>query len=123
MAVSPHKSFMLFCCTTFFEEIIAETIRYVSKSSMNVCFRGKKKHFNQVRWAEVTSEELIFHSAMLNIAKHVKCSITDLFSEVWLDFYKNIFSRRRFLQLYWGLQISFSPSLLGLELQINIYSP
>jgi hypothetical protein len=60
---------------------------------------------------------------MLNMARHVKCSIKDFFSRQWLDsswFYMDIFSRKRFLQLYWDLHDSPPPRL---ELQISKYSP
>jgi hypothetical protein len=52
---------------------------------------------------------MAFHGVILNMARHMKSSVKDFFSEQWLDssrFYKYIFSRKRFLQLYWGLHVS-----------------
>jgi hypothetical protein len=53
-----------------------------------------------------------FHGVILNMAKHVKSSVKDFFSEQWHDssrFYRDIFSRKRFLQLYWGIHVSPPP--------------
>jgi hypothetical protein len=55
---------------------------------------------------------MTFHGVILNMARHVQSSIKDLFSEQWLDssrIYKDIFSRKRFLQFYWGLHVSPPP--------------
>jgi hypothetical protein len=72
-----------------------------------------KKHSIWVRWKDVTCEDLVeFHGVRLNMAKHVKCSIKNFFSEQWLDsswLYREIFSWKRFLQLYWGLHVSPPP--------------
>jgi hypothetical protein len=70
---------MLFFSETLLEEIAAETNRYVSKKineSMPL-----KKYSIWIGWAEVTSEKLMaFHGVILNVARHVKCSIKDFFS-------------------------------------------
>jgi hypothetical protein len=58
-----------------------------------------EKHSIWVGWEDVTSEELMaFHGIILNMARHVKCSIKDFSSEQWLDssrFYEDIFSWKR----------------------------
>jgi hypothetical protein len=83
-----------------------------------------KKHSIWVGWEDVTTEELMaFHGVILNMARHVKSSVKDFFSEQWLDssrFYKDICSRKRFLQLYWGLHVSPPPTA---KLQIGKCSP
>jgi hypothetical protein len=58
---------------------------------------------------------MAFYGVILNMARYVKCSIKELFSEQRLEsswLYRDIFSRKRFLQLYWGLHIS---PVLGLN--------
>jgi hypothetical protein len=53
------------------------------------------------------------------MARCMKCSVKDFFSKQWLDssqIYKNVVSRKRFLQLYWGLHVS---QPFRLELQIG----
>jgi ribosomal protein S15P/S13E len=94
-----------------FDEIAAETNRYVSEK-INKAMPLKKRSI-WVGWEDVTTEELMaFHGVILNMARHMKSSVKDFFSEQWLDssrFYKDIFSRKRLLQLYWGLHVSSPP--------------
>jgi hypothetical protein len=83
-----------------------------------------KKHSICVGWEDITTKELIaFHGVIFNMARRVKCSIKDSFSEQWLDsswFYKDIFSRRDFCN-YIGDFMPFP--LLGVELQRGKCSP
>jgi hypothetical protein len=94
-----------------FDEIAAETNRYVSEKINKAM--PLKKHSIWVGWEDVTAEELMaFHGVILNMARHVISFVKDFFSEQWLDssrFYKDIFSRKRLLQLYWGLHVSSPP--------------
>jgi hypothetical protein len=100
-----------FFSLTLFDEIAAETNRYVSEKINKAM--PLKKHFIWVGWEDVTTEELLaFHGVILNMARDVKSSVKDFFSEQWLDssqFYKDIHSRKRFLQLYSGLHVSPPP--------------
>jgi hypothetical protein len=111
MPVSACEFFRQFFSATLFDEIAAETNRYVCEKINKAM--PLKKHSIWVRWEDVTTEELMaFHGVILNMARHVKSSVTDFFSEQWLDsswFYKDIFSRKGFLQLYWGLHVSPRP--------------
>jgi hypothetical protein len=105
-----------------FDEIAAETNRYVSEKINKAM--ALRKHSIWVGWEDVTTEELMaFHGVILNVARHVKSSIKDFFSGQWLDssrFYKDIFSRKRFFN-YIGVFMFLL--LLGLKLQIGKCSP
>jgi hypothetical protein len=92
-----------------FKGIAAETNRY-GNEKINEAM-PLEKYSILLGWEDITTEELVvFHDVLnLNIARCTKCSVKDFFSEQWLDslqFYKNIVSSKRFLQLYWGLHIS-----------------
>jgi hypothetical protein len=71
-----------------------------------------KKYSILVGWEGVTTEELVaFHDVTLNLnmARCMKCSVKKTFSlnsGLILQFCKDIVSRKRFLQLYWGLHVS-----------------
>jgi hypothetical protein len=73
-----------------------------------------KKHLISIWWEEVKAKELVvFHGVTLNMARRVKCPVKYFLSEQWLgssQFYKDIFSRKRLLQLYWDLHVSVPPT-------------
>lgn len=102
---------MLFFSQTLFQEIATETNRYVRQKIQKVT--PLRKHSIWNGWEDVTAEELMaFHGVILNMGRRMKSTIKDFFSEQWLDssrFYKDIFSRKRFLQIYWGLHVSPPP--------------
>jgi hypothetical protein len=60
-------------------------------------------------WKDVSSEEMKdFFGVILNIALNLKAQLADYFTEHWLDqtpFFKHIFSRLRFLQIFWMLHL------------------
>jgi hypothetical protein len=111
MPIFPCEFFRLFFSATMFDEIAAETNRYVSEKINKAM--PLKKHPIWVGWEDITTVDLMaFRGVILNMARHVKSSIKDFFSEQCLDssrFYKDTFSRKRFLQLYWGLHVSPPP--------------
>jgi hypothetical protein len=113
-----HTNFFRSISASLFEEIAAETSRYVSEK-MNVAM-PLKKVLIWFWWEDITTEDLMaFHGVILNMARCVKCSVRDFFSEQWLDssqFYKDILSRKRDIWIFMSLPI------LGLELQIGKYS-
>jgi hypothetical protein len=82
-----------------FDEIAAETNRYVSEKINKAM--PLKTHSIWVGWEDVTTEELMAsHGVILNMARHVRSSVKDFFSEQWLDSsrcYKDTFSRKIFL--------------------------
>ena len=49
-----------------------------------------------------------FFGVILNIALNLKVQLFDYFTEDWLDrtpFFKDVFSRLRFLQIFWMLHL------------------
>jgi hypothetical protein len=67
--------FVVFFSGTLFGEIAAETKRRNEKINVSMSL---KKHSIWVRWKDITSEQLMtFHGVMLNMARHVQCSIKD----------------------------------------------
>ena len=56
-------------------------------------------------WKDVSSEEMkAFFGVILNMALNLKAQLVDYFTEDWLDrtpFFKDVFSRLRFLQIFW----------------------
>jgi len=58
-------------------------------------------------WKDVSSEEMkVFFGVILNMALNLKAQLVDYFTEDWLDrtpFFKDIFSRLHFLQIFWML--------------------
>jgi hypothetical protein len=64
---------------TSFKEVAAEMNRYVSKK-INDTMPLKKKTLDWIRWKDVTTKKLVaFLGVILNMAKHVKCSIKNFF--------------------------------------------
>jgi hypothetical protein len=85
MPVCPH-SFLFFANfnAALFKEMAAETSIYVIVKISEAM--PLKTHLILVGWEDITTGELgAFHGVMLNIARHVKCSIKDFFCEQWLD--------------------------------------
>jgi hypothetical protein len=56
-------------------------------------------------WKDVSSEEMkAFFGVILNTALNLKAQLVDFFTEDWLHqtaFIKDVFSRLRFLQIFW----------------------
>lgn len=69
-------------------------------------------------WIDVTLSEMkAFLGVILNMGLHQKPEIVDYFSDDWLakmPFFKDVFSRARFLQIFWMLHL---PADLSLEKQ------
>lgn len=64
-------------------------------------------------WVDVSLTEMkAFIGVILNMGLHPKPEIVDYFSEDWLTkmpFFKNVFSRVRFLQIFWMLHLPTDP--------------
>jgi hypothetical protein len=60
-------------------------------------------------WKDVSPEEMkAFFGVILNMALNLKAQFVDYFTEDWLDrtpFFKDVFSRLRFLQIFWMLHL------------------
>jgi hypothetical protein len=80
MPVSPNKFSSAIFSALLLKEITAETNRHVSEKinqSMPL-----KEHPILVGWEDImTKQMMLFHGVILNMARHVKCSINDFFSE------------------------------------------
>ncbi|XP_069697349.1 piggyBac transposable element-derived protein 4-like isoform X1 [Periplaneta americana] len=96
---------------SLFLEIATKTNRYIRQKIRKVTLLQKHSIWNW--WEDDTTEELMaFHGVILNMGRRMKSTIKDFFLEQWLDssrFYKDIFSRERFLQIYWSLHVSPPP--------------
>jgi hypothetical protein len=61
-------------------------------------------------WKEVLSEEMkAFFGVILNIALNLKAQLVDYFTKDWIDrtpFFKHVFSRLSFLQIFWMLHLA-----------------
>jgi hypothetical protein len=118
MPVSPHTHFSTIFSATLFEEIASETNRYVSEKINEAM--SLKKHLILVWWEDAKTKEL---GVILNMARRVKCSVKYFLSEQLLgssQSYKDIFSRRRLLQLYWDLHVSVPPRAGTLDKRIQL---
>lgn len=69
-----------------------------------------KKHSIWNKWANISLKELkAYFGVIFNMAINDKPGIFDYFSTDWVDimpFFTDVFTRRRFLQIHWILQIS-----------------
>jgi hypothetical protein len=73
-----HTNFFAIFSATLFEEIAAETNRYISEEINEAM--PLKEHSVLVGWKDVTTRELTtFHGVIFNMARHVKCFIKGLF--------------------------------------------
>lgn len=105
---SPLDFFHLFFSLALFREIVEETNRYAKEKIAKAT--PLPKHSIWWQWTDVTLKEMIaFHGVLLNMGRQIKKSMKDFFSNDWLDssdFCKNIFSRKRFCQIFWALHVS-----------------
>lgn len=100
--------FQLFFTDSLLEVITAETNRYAAEKI------GKemplRKHSLWNSWHNVSLDEMkAFLGIILNMALHEKPNIKSYFSEEWSEkqpFFKDVFSRTRFLQIFWALHVS-----------------
>ncbi|MGH0118120.1 UNVERIFIED_CONTAM: hypothetical protein FKN15_044422 [Acipenser sinensis] len=102
--------FQLFFTDILFTEIVNETNRHAS-----VKLTGPRRH-NSIwnSWKPVTLPEMkAFFGVVLNMGLNVKTDIKEYFSEEWTDrmpFFKDVFKRSRFLQIFWMLHLSPPPT-------------
>ncbi|XP_054259547.1 piggyBac transposable element-derived protein 4-like [Macrosteles quadrilineatus] len=65
-------------------------------------------------WKDVTLDEMkAFIGVIINMGMNAKPEIDDYFSTDWVDyqpFFKDFFSRERFLQIFWNLHLSPPPN-------------
>lgn len=100
--------FQLFFTDELLGEIVAETNSYANEKI------NRKRPLQQFSiwhtWRDVTLTEMkAFIGVILNMALNPKPEIVDFFSEDWLSkmpFFTDVFSRTRFLQIFWMLHLS-----------------
>lgn len=109
-APSPQMSiefFQLFFTDELFQNIVDETNRYAAEK---LKYRPLQQHSIWNSWANVSIEEMkAFIGVILNMAINSKPEIDSYFSKNWLDFcpfFSDIFSRKRFRQIFWMLHVS-----------------
>jgi Transposase IS4 len=104
--------FQLFFTDELLQEIVVETNRYAAEKIHKETPLRKQSIWQT--WTDVSLEEMkAFFGVTMNMALHDNCSLKEYFSEEWTDkqpFFKSIFSRTRYLQIYWALHINPPPA-------------
>lgn len=105
---TPLQFFQLFFDDNLLNEIVKESNRYAGeKIQMSTPLRKKSMWWS---WKEITLPELkAFFGVLLNMGMNEKPELSDYFSTEWVDFqpfFKDVFSKERFLQIFWTLHVS-----------------
>ncbi|XP_041093516.1 piggyBac transposable element-derived protein 4-like [Polyodon spathula] len=101
--------FQLFFTDALLTEIVNETNRHARAKL------GGPLRLNSIwnSWKPVTLPEMkAFVGVLLNMGLNVKTDIKEYFSEEWADrmpFFKDVFKRSRFLQIFWMLHLCPPP--------------
>ena len=110
--------FELFFTPSLVENIVAETNRYAKEKLQNQTLRARSIWRT---WREVTvSEFKAYLGIILQMAMQDRGDIKDFFSTEWIDytpFYRDVFSRERFLQIHWMLHVQPPSNDPGVEPQ------
>lgn len=110
---SPLEYFQRFFTDALLSEIVKETNRYANEKILkNTPLRKISMWWS---WKEVDLVEIkAFLGVIINMAMKPKPELGDYFSTDWIDYYpffKDVFSKERFLQIFWNLHVS--PPLTG----------
>lgn len=104
--------FSLFLTDEIIEQIVIESNRYANAKINNL--KPLPKRSMWWSWQDITVVEFkAFVGIILNMGIHPKPDIDDFFSNDWLDyqpFFKDIFSKERFLQIFWNLHLNPPPA-------------
>jgi hypothetical protein len=99
--------FQIFFSDDLIGEIVTATNMYAAEKIQKVTPLTKYSVWHS--WKDVSSEEMkAFFSVILNMALNLKAQLVDYFTEDWLDrtpFFKDVFSRLRFLHIFWMLHL------------------
>uniref|UniRef100_A0A1B6MI17 PiggyBac transposable element-derived protein domain-containing protein n=1 Tax=Graphocephala atropunctata TaxID=36148 RepID=A0A1B6MI17_9HEMI len=109
---TPLEFFQLFFTDSLLIEIVKETNRYAAeKIQKNTPLQKKSVWWS---WIDLTISELkAFLGVIINMGMNGKPEMTDYFSTNWVDyqpFFKDVFSKERFMQIFWNLHICPPPS-------------
>lgn len=104
--------FQLFFTDQLLEEIIKETNRFAKeKIAANTPLQKKSVWWS---WQDITLTEFkAFIGVVINMGIHHKPEIDDYFTPDWIDsqpFFKSVFSRDRFKQIFWSLHLNPPPT-------------
>lgn len=109
--VSELDYFQLFFTDALLLEITTETNRFAAEKIQKQTPLRKRSMW--VSWSDVTLEEMkAFLGVTLNMAMHEKPDLQSYFSEDWASkqpFFKEVFSRNRFLQIFWAFHVCPPP--------------
>ena len=98
-----HEYFQLFFSDDLTGKIVTATNMYAAEYIQKVTPLTKYSMWHS--WKDVSSEEMkAFSGVILNVALNLKVQLVDFFTEDWLDrtpFFKDVFSRLCFLQIFW----------------------
>jgi len=98
--------FQLFFSDDLIREIVTVTNMYAVEKIQKVTPLTK---YSWHSWKDVSSEEMkVFFGIILNTALNLKAQLVDYFTEDLLDrtpFFKDVFSRLCFLQIFWMLHL------------------
>ena len=104
----PIDYFMLFFTQHLFQQITDETNRF-TREKINLK-RPLQKSSIWHDWVEFSVDEIkAFHAILLHMSLTRSKVMKDFFGNIWVlssQFCKQIFARKRFLQLFWGLHVS-----------------
>lgn len=99
--------FQLFMTDELLTEITNETNRYTAEKIQKITPLRKRSIWHN--WTPVTIGEIkAFLGVVINMGLHEKSSLQEYFSEEWTEkqsFFKDIFSRNRFYQIFWGFHL------------------
>lgn len=103
--------FQLFFTDDLLNQIVEETNRYAGEKINSLRPLPKKSMW--LSWKDLTLVEFkAFLGVIINMGMHPKPDIDDYFSNDWLDkqpFFKDVFSKERFLQIFWNLHLCPPP--------------
>ena len=109
--VSELDYFQLFFTDALLLEITTETNRFAAEKIQKQTPLRKRSMW--VSWSDVTLVEMkAFLGVILNMAMHEKPDLQSYFSEDWASkqpFFKEVFSRNRFLQIFWAFHVCPPP--------------
>lgn len=100
--------FSLFFTDELLNQIVAESNRYAKVKIDQLHPLPKRSMW--ASWTDITLAELkAFFGVIINMGLNPKPDMQDFFSSDWLDaqpFYKDIFTKERFLQIYWNIHLN-----------------
>lgn len=109
---SPIHYFQLFVTDELLPEIVTESNRYAQEKIQKITPLRKQSMWWS--WKDVDLVEMkAFFGVIINMDKNPKPEISDYFSSEWVDhqpYFKDIFFKERFHQIFWTLHVSPSPT-------------